>query len=70
MNNAQITTAKIKIRKHYNLNRSVTDEEFHAELANMARRERQGTLDDNYQMLYNSLCFGRNPLSPADFEKA
>lgn len=55
LNEAQVITAKRKIKEHYQLKRKVTGEEVAAELKNLIRKDRKGTLDDYQQRLMNDL---------------
>jgi hypothetical protein len=50
------------IRKHYNMNRDLTDKEISDEIANLNRRIRNMTCDDSYELLAASLkCAGWIP---------
>ena len=40
------------IRDHYRLDRDVTDDEIKAEINNLWRKNKKGTLDDRQEMLF------------------
>ncbi len=57
---AQLETARKKIRKHYSLNRKVTDQEVHAEVANLQRKN--GDFCDLSRRLHSMLVNGAHPV--------
>ena len=62
MTEKQIAAAKAKIRKHYGLNRAVTDEEVTTEIASLSRKEAKGGLDDADERLYAALQTGEGAI--------
>jgi hypothetical protein len=56
----QITSAKIKIRRHYGLKRPVTEKEVLDEIANLRRKK--GDFDSKDQALAASLGVGKHPI--------
>ena len=51
MNYRQLEAARSIVRAHYQLERRVTDEEVHAEIANVARKRDRGIMDDRAALL-------------------
>lgn len=46
---------KIIVSEHYGLSRDVTDEELNAEISNLWRKHKKGTLDDSAEYLFYRL---------------
>ncbi len=46
---------KRAVRRHYGLNRPITDEELDAEVVNLRRKDARGTLDDRQEALFIAL---------------
>jgi len=58
----QMTFAAKTIRRQYQLNQQVTDEEVMSEISNLRRKERKGNLDDFQELLVASLSVGSTPI--------
>lgn len=58
----QWSTARYKIKKHYDLKREVTDDEVKAEIAMIKRHFDNDTMDLNIDRLWASLSTGKDAI--------
>ena len=68
MNPLNLTTCARIIRRHYGLSRPVTPDEVYAEITNLIRRTKAGTLDDQDGYLAASLSPWSPELNQAEYE--
>ncbi len=57
---SQLEIARKKIKRHYDLGRTVTDQEVYAELTNLQRKN--GDFDDLDLQLHSTLRTGAHPI--------